>query len=98
MPSNDVHEAPATLTDPIRQGLARGWKVLGGVHPAAASVLNCDAVIVGTGAGGGITAERLTSAGLCVVLVDEGPLKSSIDFRQIEAEAFPAPYQHVSLA
>ena len=80
--------------DPIRDGIARGWKVFGGATrcPTRAS-LHCDVVIVGTGAGAGITAELLTRAGLDVVLVEEGPLKSSGDFRQRESEAYPSLYQ-----
>ncbi len=85
--------ASAGPADPIVQGLARGWKVFGGAHPAAAAVLDCDVVIIGTGAGGGISAELLTAAGLRVVLIEEGPLKSSSDFRQVEAEAYPSLYQ-----
>lgn len=81
------------LPDPIRQGLARGWKVAGGPHAPLPASLDCDVVIVGTGAGGGITAELLTQAGLDVVLVEEGPLKSSSDFNQRESEAYPALYQ-----
>ncbi len=86
-------KAAAAGPDPIRLGLARGWKVFGSAQTAAAAVLDCDVAIVGTGAGGGITAELLTSAGLRVVLIEEGPLKSSSDFRQLESEAYPSLYQ-----
>jgi choline dehydrogenase-like flavoprotein len=55
--------------------------------------LSCDVAIVGTGAGAGITAELLTAAGLSVVLIEEGPLKSSADFRQRESDAYPTLYQ-----
>ena len=79
--------------DPIRDGLARGWKVYGGPHAALPATLQCDVVIVGTGAGAGITAELLTQAGLDVILVEEGPLKSSTDFNQRESEAYPQLYQ-----
>ena len=79
--------------DPILEGLARGWKVYGGRHAARPAQLQCDVAIVGTGAGAGITAELLTAAGLDVVLVEEGPLKSSSDFRQLESEAYPDLYQ-----
>src|SRR5687767_5086773 len=79
--------------DPIREGLRRGWRVLGGSHPPLPAQLSCDVAIVGTGAGAGITAELLTQAGLSVVLVEEGPLKSSSDFRQRESEAYPSLYQ-----
>ena len=70
------------LPDPIRSGLQRGWKVLGGPHGAAPQTIACDVAIIGSGAGAGITAELLTRAGLSVVIVEEGPLRSSSDFRQ----------------
>lgn len=81
------------LADPIRAGLARGWKVMGGPHAALPATLSCDVAIVGSGAGAGVTAELLTRAGLDVVIVEEGPLKSSGDFHQMEAEAYPSLYQ-----
>lgn len=80
------------LPDPFAQGLASGWKV----HDArtlASTTLSCDVVIIGSGAGGGITAEMLTQAGLKVLIVEEGPLKTSTDFRQNEAEAYASLYQ-----
>lgn len=82
--------------DPFRDGLARGWKVLGGSHagakPLPKSVV-CDVAIVGSGAGAGITAELLSQAGLDVLLIEEGPLKTSTDFNQLESEAYPSLYQ-----
>ena len=81
------------LPDPIRSGLQRGWKVLGGPHGAAPQTIACDVAIIGSGAGAGITAELLTRAGLSVVIVEEGPLRSSSDFRQRESEAYPQLYQ-----
>lgn len=83
----------SSLKDPIRDGLARGWKVLGGAHGALPSRVVCDVAIVGSGAGAGVTAELLTKAGLKVVIVEEGPLRSSSDFNQQEAEAYPGLYQ-----
>jgi choline dehydrogenase-like flavoprotein len=79
--------------DPIRAGLQRGWHVQGGAHGALPAAHTCDVVIVGSGAGAGITAELLTKAGLDVLIVEEGPLKSSTDFNQRESEAYPALYQ-----
>lgn len=55
--------------------------------------IRCDVVIVGTGAGGGISAEILADNGLSVVMVEEGPLKSSSDFEGREADAYPQLYQ-----
>lgn len=79
--------------DPIREGLKRGWKVLGGPHGALPARIECDVAIVGSGAGAGVTAELLTKAGLKVVLVEEGPLRSSSDFKQLESVAYPELYQ-----
>lgn len=81
------------LPDPIREGLARGWKVLGADHGPVPAQVECDVAIVGSGAGAGITAELLTQAGLKVVIVEEGPLRSSTDFHQRESEAYPTLYQ-----
>lgn len=83
----------SNFPDPIRDGLQRGWKVLGGAHGALPDKISCDVAIVGSGAGAGITAELLTRAGLSVVIVEEGPLKTSSDFRQRESEAYPSLYQ-----
>ncbi len=81
------------LKDPIREGIQRGWKVSGGgMGPSPAKIV-CDVAIIGSGAGAGITAELLAKAGLQVVIIEEGPLKSSADFNQKEAEAYPSLYQ-----
>lgn len=81
------------VQDPIREGLKRGWKVLGGALGPAPEKIVCDVAIVGSGAGAGITAELLARAGLQVVMIEEGPLKSSSDFRQKESDAYPQLYQ-----
>src|SRR5207244_7098464 len=46
-----------------------------------------------TRVGGGVTAEILACAGFKVVLIEDGPLKSSTDFRMREADAYPELYQ-----
>jgi len=81
------------LRDPISEGLARGWQVLDVAALATARTFDADVCIVGTGAGGGVAAEILSRAGLKVILVEEGPLKSSRDFHMREAEAYPQLYQ-----
>jgi choline dehydrogenase-like flavoprotein len=86
-------QALSSIMDPIREGLARGWRVHGGGHAPLPGALECDVVIVGSGAGAGISAELLAKAGLAVVIVEEGPLKSSSDFNQRESEAYPQLYQ-----
>jgi len=81
------------IVDPVVEGLARGWRVLGGQRDAVPATLECDVAIIGSGAGAGITAELLSVAGLKLVIIEEGPLKSSSDFRQLESEAYPSLYQ-----
>ena len=84
----------SSLPDPIADGLARGWKVHGpGGNAPPPRELECDVAIVGSGAGGGVTAEILARNGLAVVIVEEGPLASSRGFRMREADAYPALYQ-----
>jgi len=80
------------LPDPIREGLARGWKAVNGEQGLPAEV-TCDVAIIGSGAGAGITAELLTQAGLDVVIIEEGPLRSSSDFKQRESQAYAELYQ-----
>jgi choline dehydrogenase-like flavoprotein len=81
------------IADPIRIGVVSGWKVIDGATLTKDLALECDVVIVGSGAGGGTAAEILSQAGLKVVIVEEGPLKSSSDFRMMEREAYPQLYQ-----
>ncbi len=81
------------IPDPIAEGLRRGWKVIDASTIDRDQQLEADVVIVGTGAGGGTAAEILSSAGLHVVLIEEGPLKSSSDFHMLEREAYPQLYQ-----
>ena len=81
------------IANPIREGLGRGWKVVDASQLARDTTLEADVAIVGTGAGGGIAAETLADAGLRVVMIEEGPLRSSADFRMREAEAYRDLYQ-----
>jgi len=81
------------IPDPVAAGLARGWKVVDGARADSDRTLDADVVIVGSGAGGGVTAEILALSGLSVIIVEEGALKSSRDFRMREAEAYPSLYQ-----
>jgi choline dehydrogenase-like flavoprotein len=81
------------VVDPIAEGLASGWKVWNAGQLKDHQTIECDVVIVGTGAGGGTAAEILTQAGLNVVLIEEGPLRSSKDFRLNEREAYRDLYQ-----
>ncbi|WP_282828926.1 GMC family oxidoreductase [Pelomonas sp. V22] len=82
------------MNDPIKEGLARGWKVMGGGHVPLPAQIDCDVVIVGSGAGAGITAELMARAGMKLLIVEEGPLRSSTDFKpQREELSYPTLYQ-----
>lgn len=81
------------MRDPIRSGIAEGWKAYDASTFEAARTFEADVAIVGTGAGGGTAAEILADAGLRVLMVEEGPLQSSSDFHMFEREAYPALYQ-----
>lgn len=84
------------IPDPIQAGLARGWKVIDASAMTADQQVDADVVVIGSGAGGGVTAEILALAGLKVVIVEEGALKSSKDFKMREADAYPALYQEAA--
>jgi choline dehydrogenase-like flavoprotein len=81
------------IPDPIQAGLAAGWRVTDCSLLDADATLEADVVIVGSGAGGGVTAEILALSGLRVLVVEEGALRSSKDFNMREAEAYPQLYQ-----
>jgi choline dehydrogenase-like flavoprotein len=91
--SNPVAPSTGVIPDPIQAGLASGWKVLDCSSIDADRTIEADVVIVGSGAGGGVSAEILALSGLKVVIVEEGALKSSKDFKMREADAYPALYQ-----
>jgi choline dehydrogenase-like flavoprotein len=89
-----MSEATRTLRpDPIRAGLARGWRVVDATRLHGDATYDCDVAIVGSGAGGGTAADVLSAAGLSVLVVEEGPLRSSTDFRMRESDAYPQLYQ-----
>ena len=81
------------IRDIVAEGVKSGWRA----HDAALLTddkhVEADVVIIGTGAGGGTAAEALSRAGLRVVLIEEGPLRSSSDFHMVEREAYPQLYQ-----
>ncbi|OZY38448.1 GMC family oxidoreductase [Pseudomonas lundensis] len=81
------------VPDLFRDGMARGWKTLNGAQLDHDLILDADVAIIGSGAGGGTTAEILSAAGLKVLLIEEGPLKTSSDFKMLEDEAYASLYQ-----
>src|SRR5471030_2019293 len=95
MTKTNIPIAPASgpIPDPIQAGLAADWRVTDCSRIDADQVVDADVVIVGSGAGGGVSAEILALAGLRVVIVEEGALKSSKDFKMQIGRAHPALYQ-----
>lgn len=81
------------VPDSFREGLARGWTTYDGSRLEQDLLLEADVAIIGSGAGGGTTAEILSAAGYKVLLIEEGPLKTSSDFKMLEAEAYSSLYQ-----
>ncbi|QJR15179.1 GMC family oxidoreductase [Usitatibacter palustris] len=84
------------IRDPIREGIASGWKAIDAAALDRDLELDADVVVIGSGAGGGVTAEVLADAGLKVVIAEEGPLRSSTDFNMREREAYPQLYQETA--
>ncbi|MGE8416036.1 MAG: NAD(P)-binding protein, partial [Pseudomonas sp.] len=81
------------VPDLFREGLTRGWKTYNGSQLDQDLTLEADVAIVGSGAGGGTTAEILSAAGYKVLLIEEGPLKTSDDFKMLEDQAYTSLYQ-----
>ncbi|MDI9244110.1 GMC family oxidoreductase [Marinobacter sp. CHS3-4] len=82
-----------SITDRIARGLESGWKVIDGATLTASQTHEADVVVIGTGAGGGTTAEILAKSGLSVILVEEGRLYHQKDFKMNELDAYASLYQ-----
>jgi choline dehydrogenase-like flavoprotein len=91
--TDTTNNGRTVIPDPIAAGLERGWQVLDAATLDENRTIEADVVIIGSGAGGGVTAEILTRAGLSVAIVEEGALRSSKDFKMREADAYPKLYQ-----
>lgn len=81
------------MIDPIAQGLANGWQITDAGTLPGHQTVETDVVVIGTGAGGGTSAEILAEAGLNVVLVEEGRLFHQPDFHMDEHQAYANLYQ-----
>lgn len=81
------------IRDPWVDGIADGWDVIDGAVTDRDLILDADVVIIGTGAGGGVSAEILSQAGLKVIMIEAARLKSSDAFDMKEAEAYRDLYQ-----
>ncbi len=56
------------------------------------TTLDCDAVVVGSGAGGGVVAGLLAAAGRSVVVLEKGPNPGRRDMTQVEGDMLGALY------
>ncbi|GBF98468.1 long-chain-alcohol oxidase-like [Raphidocelis subcapitata] len=74
---------PAQPSDAARAEAARAGREGG----ALAAVLSADAVVVGSGAGGGVAAAQLAAAGLRVVVIEKGSWKRMADLTLLESES-----------
>lgn len=81
------------IANPYPTGIASGWRVVDARAAPKDLDLEADVVVVGSGAGGAMTAEILAQQGLKVVIVEEGPLATSADFHMREEEAYSRLYQ-----
>lgn len=81
------------VIDPFRQGLERGWITHDGSRLEQDLTLQADIAVIGSGAGGATSAQLLSAAGFKVLLIEEGPLKTSSDFKLLESEAYANLYQ-----
>ncbi len=78
-------------------GIASGWNVIDASKLTAPQTFEADVAIIGSGAGGGVAAEILSLAGLKVLLLEEGPLKTSDSFKDLdEARAYGELYQEAA--
>ena len=81
------------IPDIFRAGMAGGWITYNGASLEQPLTLECDVLVIGTGAGGGTAAEIFANQGLQVVMLEEGPLRSSNDFDMQENKAYSSLYQ-----
>ena len=79
--------------DPIKAGLKNGWQHIDTSTLTESTTYEADVIVVGTGAGGGVTAEVLSQSGLNVLVVEMGSFKSSSDFDMEERHSYPNLYQ-----
>ncbi len=81
------------IQDIYREANNKGWQLIDAAKLTQDQTYEVDVVIVGTGAGGGVTAELMAKAGFKVLMIEEGPLMSSADFDMRESTAYPNLYQ-----
>ncbi|MBN3768077.1 GMC family oxidoreductase [Burkholderia sp. Se-20378] len=82
------------IDDIYTHGMAGGWRVDDASAFREHRTFEADVAIVGTGAGGGTAAEILSAAGLNVLMLEEGALRTSASFKDMqELRAYRELYQ-----
>jgi choline dehydrogenase-like flavoprotein len=81
---------PGPLLDPPSE--SDFPKTLVRIEPTPGETVRADAVVVGSGAGGGVAAARLAAAGLSVLVLERGSYRNEPDLPQLEALSFPNLY------
>src|SRR6185295_6444332 len=56
------------------------------------TLLECDVVVVGSGAGGGVVAAELAAAGKDVIVLEKGGYRNEADFTHLEGDALETMY------
>jgi len=74
----------------------KNWNVSNAREITDRSILEADVVVIGSGAGGGFSAEILSQKGLKVILIEEGPYRNASHFNMLEREAYPDLYQEAT--
>jgi len=62
------------------------------LHPTDAVTYECDVLVIGSGAGGGVVAGELAAAGHAVLVLEKGPYYHGGDFTQREADMMGTLY------
>lgn len=70
----------------------RAKKMLSPIEISSDETIDCDVVIVGSGAGGGCAAAALAAAGLDVVVIEKGGYYAQSDFHHNESQAMREMY------
>jgi len=74
--------SPVAATRPIRP-----------LAPLAATTYDCEVLVIGSGAGGGVVAGELAQAGHDVLVLEKGPYFDGADFTQCEADMLSQLYE-----
>jgi choline dehydrogenase-like flavoprotein len=75
----DTFSPPPPTPAAFAAALVRGRDVRG------EHVVRCDVCVIGSGAGGGVAADRLARAGRSVIVLEEGPFVASAEMNEDEA-------------